>query len=204
MEHLSSIKDSIAMQAAGGVRGRREQLGLTLRSLEARSGVSSSMISDIERGTKSPTISTLAALAEALTVPISAFVATTGSATRRLHVVRASERLASIDPTSGARRDSLGPALEGSNVELLRYVVPPHTVAGTCPAHASGTIEHIHLAAGKLRIMLGTDAVILESGASCSGVPIAPHGCDNEEGEVEAVLYIVIETVPVANQIRAY
>ncbi len=192
------------MQVARAVRGRREQLGLTLRSLEARSGVSSSMISDIERGTKSPTISTLAALAEALTVPISAFVDSTGSATRRLHVVRASERLASIDPASGARRDSLGPALEGSNVELLRYVVPPHTVAGPFPAHASGTIEHIHLAAGKLRIMLGTDAVILESGDSCSCLPDAPHGFDNEEGEVEALLYIVIETVPVANQIRAY
>ena len=57
---------------------------------------------------KSPTISTLSALAEALAVPISALVDGTTSAARRLHVVRAAERLAFIDPASGARREVFG------------------------------------------------------------------------------------------------
>jgi transcriptional regulator with XRE-family HTH domain len=193
MGNLSSLRDDITARVAQAIRARREQLGLTLRVLAARSGVSSSMISDIERGAKSPTILTLSALAEALAVPISALVDGTTSATTRLRVVRASERLAFIDPASGARRDNFGPALAGSKVEFLRYAVPPHAVAGPFPAHASGTIEHVHLAAGTIRVMLGTDAVMLEAGDSCTCLADAQHGFDNREGDVEALLYLIIE-----------
>jgi transcriptional regulator with XRE-family HTH domain len=189
-----SIEDDIAKRVAMAVRGRREQLGLTLRALAARSGVSTSMISDIERGTKSPTIATLSALAEALAVPVSALVDSVTSAARRLHVVRASERLVLVDPVSGARRDSFGPALAGSKVEFLRYVVPAHAIAGPFAAHASGTIEHIHLAAGQIRVVLGTEAVTLEAGDSCSCLADTPHSFDNHEGEVEALIYLVSES----------
>jgi hypothetical protein len=126
------------------------------------------MISDIERKAKSPTIATLSALAEALEVPIAALIDTEAPPRRRMRVIRASERSTFIDPASGARRDSFGPALAGSKVEFLSYVVPPHTVAGPFPAHASGTIEHVHLAAGSVRVRLGTDAVTLEAGDTCT------------------------------------
>jgi len=71
---------------------RREQLGLTLRELATRSGVSSSMISDIERGAKSPTLSTLSALVQALGVSMSALLDSASPKSGRIHVVRASER----------------------------------------------------------------------------------------------------------------
>ncbi|MBV8651890.1 MAG: helix-turn-helix transcriptional regulator [Alphaproteobacteria bacterium] len=177
---------------AQAIRERREQLGLTLRALAARSGVSSSMISDVERGAKSPTISTLSALADALAVPISTLVESASPAVR-LRVVRAAERSASVDPASGARRDSFGPALAGSKVEFLRYTVPPRTVAGPFPAHPSGTIEHVHLAAGRVRVTLGEDAAILEAGDSCTCLADTTHGFDNRESDVEALLYLVIE-----------
>ena len=194
MRHISVIEDKIARQVAAAVGGRREQLGLTLRELAARSGVSTSMISDIERGTKSPTISTLSALAGALAVPISALVDSATSAASRLHVVRASERVAVVDPASGATRDSFGPSLAGSKVEFLRYVVPAHAVAGPFAAHASGTIEHVHLAAGSIRVVLGTEAVILEAGDSCSCLADMPHSFDNQDGEIEALIYLVSES----------
>jgi transcriptional regulator with XRE-family HTH domain len=187
------IEENIVKRVALAVGGRREQLGLTLRELAARSGVSTSMISDIERGAKSPTISTLSALAKALMVPISALVDSATSAARRLHVVRASERLPIVDPASGARRDSFGPSLAGSKVEFLRYVVPAHAVAGPFAAHASGTIEHIHLAAGRIRVVLGTEVVTLEAGDSCSCLADMPHRFDNHDGEVEALIYLVSE-----------
>jgi transcriptional regulator with XRE-family HTH domain len=189
----SSIEDNVTTRVAQAIKGRREQLGLTLRALAARSGVSSSMISDIERGAKSPTISTLASLGEALAVPISALVDRTTPAVRRMRVVRATERSGAIDPASGARRDDFGPALAGSRVEFLRYTVPPRAVAGPFAAHATGTIEHIHLAAGRLRVTLGNDAVMLGAGDSCTCLADATHGFDNSESNVEAQLYLVIE-----------
>jgi transcriptional regulator with XRE-family HTH domain len=187
------MANDVTIRVAQAVKGRREQLGLTLRALASRSGVSPSMISDVERGAKSPTIATLAALAEALAVPISALVDGAAPAARRMRVVRAAERSGSIDPASGARRDSFGPAVAGSRVEFLRYTVPPRAIAGPFAAHASGTIEHIHLAAGSVRVTLGDDAVVLQTGDSCTCLADAAHGFDNSESDAEALLYLVIE-----------
>jgi transcriptional regulator with XRE-family HTH domain len=178
---------------AQAVRGRREQLGLSLRALASKSGVSSSMISDIERGTKSPTISTLSALAQALGVPLSALVESAAFPAPRIHVVRASESPAFIDPSSGARRYHLGLALGGSKVEFLRYAVPSHVTAGPFAPHARGTIEHMYLAAGSIRATFGADTVTLEAGDSCTCLADMPHHFDNREGEVEALIYIVVE-----------
>ena len=50
------------------LRKRREQLGLSQEELNFRSGVHRTYISEIERGVKSPTMHTVAALAEALDV----------------------------------------------------------------------------------------------------------------------------------------
>jgi len=101
-----AIKDKMSERVAQAIKDRREQLGLSLRALATRSNVSTSMISDVERGAKSPTITTLFALAQALEVPVSALVENTGQQYGRIHVVRASERPEVVDPSSGGTRDS--------------------------------------------------------------------------------------------------
>src|SRR5579871_4023636 len=103
-------------------------MGLTVRGLASRSGVSSSMISDVERASKSPTISTLAALSKALEMPLSTLVES--QEPTRMRVVKASERQWLVEAGTGAKRDRFMPAVAGSEVEFLRYVVPPHTFAG--------------------------------------------------------------------------
>lgn len=80
-----------------------------------------------------------------------------------------------------------------SKVEFLRYAVPPHTLLGPFPAHATGTIEHIHLAAGRLRITSGAEAAILEAGDACTCLTDAPHGFDNRDSDIEALIYLVID-----------
>jgi transcriptional regulator with XRE-family HTH domain len=62
------------------------------------------LISDIERGTKSPTISTLAALAEALGVRITTLIE---PAAPRVKIVRRSDQHLSVDPKTGAGRAKL-------------------------------------------------------------------------------------------------
>jgi transcriptional regulator with XRE-family HTH domain len=175
------------------VKARREELKLTLRALASLSGISSSMISDVERGEKSPTISTLSILATALGTPISALLDRPIPTTRRIQVVRASKRKSYIDRATGARRQSFGPAIAGSKVRFMCYAVPPHTTAGPFPAHAIGTIEHIHVAAGAVRIAVGDNTVSLKAGDSCSCFANAMHLFDNARGNVEALIYLVIE-----------
>jgi transcriptional regulator with XRE-family HTH domain len=190
---MSTIANNLSKRVGRAVKARREELRLTLRALASKSGISSSMISDIERGEKSPTISTLSVLAAALGVPISALVDRPIPMTRRIQVVRGSERHSRIDRATGARRQNFGSAIAGSKVEFLRYVVPPHTTAGPFAAHASGTIEHIHVAAGALRVVVGDEAVNLKAGDSCSCFADAMHLFDNAAGDVDALIYLVVE-----------
>lgn len=166
-------------------------MGLSVRALGSRSGISPSMISDVERGLKSPTITTLAAFAEALEMPLSALVE--GPTSTRMRVVKASERQWLVDAGNGCRRDRFAPTVAGSEVEFLRFVLPPHTSAGPFPAHAPGTIEHLYVASGKIRVTLGQETADLEAGDSCSCFADEPHGFDNRDGKVPAELVIVIE-----------
>lgn len=166
-------------------------MGLSVRGLASKSGVSPSMISDVERASKSPTISTLAALAKALEMPLPTLVESREPA--RMRVVKASERQWLVESSTGAKRDRFVPTVAGSEVEFLRYVVPPQTMAGPFPAHAPGTIEHLYLVSGALRVALGNDLANLEAGDSCSCYADLPHGFDNRDGKVAAELIIVVE-----------
>lgn len=190
---MPATKDKVTERVASAVRDRREQRGLTLRALSTTSGVSSSMISDIERGAKSPTVATLAALADALGVTIAALVEIPAPLTGRIHVVRASERTISSDPTSGARRDSFRSPLTMSRVEFSHYTVPRRAMAGPFAAHAKGTIEHMYVAAGSILATFGIDSVTLGPGDCCSCTADAPHSFDNRSGKSEASIYIVLE-----------
>lgn len=186
-------KDKLTEQVAQALKKRREQLGLTLRGLASSSGISSSMISDVERGAKSPTIDTLAALAQALEISVAALVENPAQRSGRILVSRAGERPEIIEPGTSAKRDTYRPALTTSKVELVRYVVPPHTEVGPFAAHSAGTIEHMHLAAGCIRAVFGSDATLLEPGDWCTCVADTPHAFDNRESDVEALIYIVVE-----------
>jgi transcriptional regulator with XRE-family HTH domain len=190
---LSTIEDKILLRMAGAIRSRRTHLSLTVRALAKKSGVSSSMISDVERGAKSPTISTLSALAAALGISVAALIEKPRTARKGIHVRRATDRKAVVNRVSGARQEPLDIPLAGSRITFLRYTVPPRALAGPFPAHLAGTIEHIHLVSGRLRFVLGKDTVLLAAGDSCVCIADAPHSFDNRESPAEAVLYLVTE-----------
>jgi transcriptional regulator with XRE-family HTH domain len=190
---VPAIKDKVSERVAQATKERRERLGLTVRGLSARSGISPSMISDVERGAKSPTVNTLSALAEALGIPVSALFENPAQRSRRIQVSRANKRPQVVDPGSGTKRDTYKPVPSASKVELVRFVVPAHAQAGPFAAHAAGTIEHLHLAAGTIRVVFGPDTALLKAGDFCTCIADAPHAFDNREGDVEALIYIVVE-----------
>ncbi len=188
---MSAKEDKMAVRVGAAVKSLRERQHLSLRELAARSGVSPSMISDIERGRKSPTISTLGMLADALQTPTSSLIEEAGSAPRRIHVLRPSKR--AVERTRRARRESLAYDPLCKKVQFIRYTVAPHTTAGPFPAHPRGTVEHIHVVSGALRLVCGDDEARLEAGDSCSCLADAPHLFDNSGGRAEASMYLVIE-----------
>lgn len=185
-----STKEDVTHHVAHTVKRLRHDAGLSLRALAEASGVSPSMISDIERASKSPTVATLSALAEALGVPISALVEPPRPS-GGLTIVRHNEHTILTEP-SGIRRETLTPLVADSSVEFLRFVLPAGATAGPFAAHGPGTIERLVVDSGTVRATFGGQTAMLGAGDSGTATAGCSHQFENVGGE-EAVLYLVIE-----------
>ena len=156
---------------AASLRREREQAGLTLTELARRAGIAKSTVSQLEAGTGNPSVETLWALGTALGVPFSRLVE---PPTVPVQVVRAgqSPRIASDQADFTASLLSAGSRAARRDV----YVVDlePGAVRHA-QAHPQGSIEHIVVAAGRLRTGPATGPVELGPGDYASFGAEAPH-----------------------------
>ena len=189
-EHASK-PGKVEQQIGRRLRGRRLARGLTLRALAVRSGISASMISDTEHGTKSASIAVLVALAESLGTTLSQLL---GEGEQRmpsmLHLVAADQR--AVVDRSGARREHFEPSIEGSQLEFLRFVLPPRTDTGDLGAHQAGSIEHAHVSSGSVEIWAGPEQTVAQTGDTVVFRADQRHGYRNT-APVEASIYVIIE-----------
>jgi transcriptional regulator with XRE-family HTH domain len=125
--------DSDAAELGQKLRAARKAAGMTLLDLSQTAGVSQSLISQVERGLASPSITTLRRFAAALGVPIaSLFVehGSTSTAERELDgrqiVVREDERKGLSVPRSKVKYELLTPDLNRT-IEFLRIEYSPHS-----------------------------------------------------------------------------
>lgn len=187
---LSTLEDRVSRRTGRALKQEREALGYSLRMLAARSGISSSMISDIERGRKSPTVITLVRLAQALGISAAALVDGVAGPVPRIRVLRCGQGAGGERP---ARWESLTPAAPGSRIDFVRFQIPPSTVLGPTNAHAPGTVEHMHVAAGSVRVTVGDETAELAAGDSCSCRSDATHSVENPDPAAEALVYVIVE-----------
>jgi transcriptional regulator with XRE-family HTH domain len=188
---MSTLEDdAVSLRTGRAVKQQRETAGLSLRMLAARSGISASMISDIERGAKSPTVTTLVRIAEALAVTAAVLIDGGTASAPRIRVLRRGEGSSGDQP---APWESLGPAGSGSRIDFVRYQIPPSTVLGPSAAHAAGTVEHMHVVTGTVRVTVGDEIAELSAGDSCSCRVDVSHGVENPNPSVEALIYLIVE-----------
>jgi transcriptional regulator with XRE-family HTH domain len=184
--------DSVALGRR--IKDAREARSLSLRALAEGSGVSRSMLSDIERGAKSPTIALLAAISEGLTVPLSALIGDGGSPSSiSPQIIRAADQHTISDP-SGVQRTNLGVLHDDSTVEFVRFQLPPRTVSGTFAPHRPGTLERISIERGTLDVYFGDQHVTLHAGDTLSYEAAVPHSFANVSKAI-VILYLVIERI---------
>jgi transcriptional regulator with XRE-family HTH domain len=149
---------------AGRVRDLRTARRLSLDTLAAKSGVSRSMISLIERGESSPTAVVLDKLATALGVMLaSLFDEPAGRPNGP--VSRHDEQVEWQDPASGYRRRNISPA----GLPQPMQIVDVHFPAGGRVAFETGTRDsRIHqqvwLLQGAIDVTVGTDRHRLREG----------------------------------------
>lgn len=107
---------------AARVRDLRLGLDLSIDALAARSQVSRSMISLIERGKSNPTAVVLEKLATALNVPLASLFASPQAAARPL--VRFGEQPQWMDPASGYLRRNVSPPSFQSPIQIVEVSFP--------------------------------------------------------------------------------
>src|ERR1700758_584155 len=124
------------------VRALREGSGLSLRDLAERSGVSAPMLSQVERGETSPTLTVAARIAAGLQLRLSQLLRRDeqGAVT----IVRASRRRQGGSPRRGHRYQVLTSPQPGQRAELSRHTLAPGGSTGAPddpPIHEPGSRE---------------------------------------------------------------
>ncbi|WP_433054958.1 helix-turn-helix domain-containing protein [Dactylosporangium sp. CS-033363] len=133
---------------AAALRREREREKLSLSEVAKRAGIAKSTLSQLESGAGNPNIETLWALAVALNVPFSRLVEPPPTAPR---VIRAGE-----GPTvKSEQADFVGTLLATCPPGVRRdiYLMRVEPIgARKADAHLPGTIEHVVMISGRLRV----------------------------------------------------
>lgn len=147
------------------VRSLRKTAGLSLEALAARSGVSRSNISLIERGESSPTASLLDKLAAGLGVTLaSLFEDSEAPAAEPSPMARVDEQPVWTDPASGYLRRNLSPAAR-SPIQLVEVIFPAgERVAYDSVAREIDIHQQVWMIEGAMMMSVGDEHWRLETG----------------------------------------
>jgi len=184
---LSSGLDMAGLGAR--LRLERQRRRLSLHELEARTGVSRSMLSEVERGSKVPTVLVLDRIATGLDTSIARLLGDEREA--RVVVLRRGEHDAAQDP-SGWERRILSPVLPGVEFELMRTTIPGGVDAGEFAPHAPGSREYLAMERGALRLTLDGMEHRLRAGDSIYYAGDCRHAFAND-GTEPCVYYLAME-----------
>lgn len=168
-----------------GIRAIREELGLSLREVSARAGLSVNAISRIERGDNSPTVASLHLIAEALGVSITEFFVK--QAEQTVIYLHPADRSASEYATM--QIESLGSGLRNQQLEPFMITVLPGHAVDTKPITHAGQ-EFVYCLEGKLCYRVGDEAFKLEPGCSLLFDAAQPHYFWNNSSEVARLIFV--------------
>lgn len=147
------------------VRERRKELGFSLEELAARTGLTASFLSLIERNINNPSLDSLYRIAEALDVPPFYFSADAiTSPVSQNPVVRHDERIKITFPPGDVTSELLVPSLRNKLEVFISRVQPAAGNVARTPKTASE--ECLYVMEGSLRVVLNDQEYLLEAGDS--------------------------------------
>jgi XRE family transcriptional regulator, regulator of sulfur utilization len=172
---------------AQNLKSLRDEKNLSLDGLAELTGVSKSMLGQIERGDSSPTIATLWKIANGLKVTFSALLDAPQSDTTLL---RRGEVTPFLEDNGKYRLFPLFPITENRPFEIYTIELDPGGYLSAEP-HPAGTQEFITLYDGELTIRAGQDEYTLHAGDSIRFKADRPHAYHNS-GQALARLHLVM------------
>ena len=179
-----------AVDVGPRVRALREGMGLSLRDLAERSGVSAPMLSQVERGETSPTLVLAARIASGLELSLSQLLRLDEG--RNVAIVRAGQGRARV--RRGHRTEELTPPLPGQRADVSLHELAPAAVTGgrgDPPLHEPGSRETAVVLDGEVALIVDGERYELGAGDSVTFDADLPHHFHNDGTTVARLLAVV-------------
>ncbi len=174
---LAGERDNRLEAAIGGeVRAFRRQQNMTVAELAKGASVSTGMLSKIENGITSPSLSTLQALSNALQVPVTAFFRRFEEE-REATYVKAGEglKIERRGTRAGHQYELLGHSA-GKHLAMEPYLITLTEKSDVFPLFQHGGIEVIYMLEGEVAYRHGDQVYPLKPGDSLYFDADVPHG----------------------------
>lgn len=172
----SGAENTIERSIGREIRGYRKKIGLTISELANLASLSAGMLSKIETGNTSPSLSTLQSLSKALNIPITA-IFRKFEEERDASFVKAGQGVA-IDrrgSRTGHQYHLLGHSL-GRNITVEPYLVTLNEESEVFPLFQHSGMEYIYMLEGEMVYTLANGSYHLEPGDSLLFNSDATHG----------------------------
>ncbi|MFN0069712.1 MAG: helix-turn-helix domain-containing protein [Limisphaerales bacterium] len=166
----------------------RRQRGWSLDALADASGVSRSMLSQIERDEANPTLAVACRIARAFQLSLGDLVEAQREASA-IRTIRAADRAHVFRSDADVTIRTLSPLNLEKDVEFYEVRLRPGGALRSAP-HFGGTREFLAVEKGRVRVESGGDSDELGPGDSASYAADVPHAIVNA-GKSEAVLFLV-------------
>lgn len=170
MSAVPDTRDAQRRRLGAAIRRRRLDNALTLARLAASAGVSTSLLSQVERGLLDPSLETLRNVAEALGTAPFRLLEEEGSV---LGIVRRGSGRTLVDEDGGYRFELLSPSLDGAFEIAVWELEPGRSSAGAPRAHP-GEEANLFLQ-GHARLEIGDETIELAAGDCITFDPTRPH-----------------------------
>ena len=178
--HSTRAKREKVLEVAIGreVRAFRKAQGTTVAELSETTGLSIGMLSKIENGNTSPSLQTLQALANALSVPLTSFFRQFEERREAVHTKAGEGLKAEREGTrAGHQYNLLGHiGSNASGVIVEPYLIELTAESDTFETFQHGGIETIYMLEGEVDYRHGNDVFTLKPGDTLFFDADAPHG----------------------------
>ncbi|MDX1957540.1 MAG: XRE family transcriptional regulator [Leptospiraceae bacterium] len=166
----------------------RHTRGLSLDKLASRCGVSRAMLSQIEQGKSTPTISVLWKIANGLNVPFSDLIKEKNN--DDLHILKYENTKVLYSNSKVFASRALFPFTGSRKTEFYELTLKPGGLDVAEP-HQPGTTENIVVVQGKLRLRVGEKVIELDPKDSVYFRADVPHEYSNPT-DTETIMYLVM------------
>jgi transcriptional regulator with XRE-family HTH domain len=188
-DHAAALSPAVI---GARVKALREAAGLSLRDLSERSGVSAPMLSQVERGETSPTLTVAARIAAGLDLRLSQLLRLDEGDS--VTVVRAGERQRGGNKKRGHSFEVLTSAQPGQRAELSRHTLASGGATGAAddpPMHEPGSRETALVEKGAIVLVCDGQRYELRDGDCVTFDADLPHHFENPTKQEAAFLAVV-------------